>query len=67
MAENEEIRMGVYVCHCGVNIGGVVDCVAVKEYAETLPDVVVAREYKYMCSDPGQKLIHNNGEIIWQN
>jgi heterodisulfide reductase subunit A len=60
LAENEEIRMGVYVCHCGVNIGGVVDCVAVKEYAETLPDVVVAREYKYMCSDPGQKLIQDD-------
>ena len=60
MANNEEVRIGVYTCHCGVNVGGVVDCKAVAEYVETLPDVVVSREYKYMCSDPGQNLIQDD-------
>ncbi len=53
----EEVRIGVYVCHCGLNIAGVVDVEAVAEYAATLPGVVVARHYTYMCSDPGQKMI----------
>ena len=43
---NEEIRVGVYVCHCGVNVGGVVNCPEVAEYAKTLPNVVVAKDYK---------------------
>ena len=34
---NEELRIGVYVCHCGVNVGGVVDCPSVAEYAKSLP------------------------------
>ncbi len=54
---NGEIRIGFYVCHCGHNIGQTVDVKAVAAYAEKLPHVVVAREYKYMCSDPGQELI----------
>ncbi|MCL5025898.1 MAG: CoB--CoM heterodisulfide reductase iron-sulfur subunit A family protein [Chloroflexi bacterium] len=53
-------RIGVYVCHCGSNIAGVVDCPAVAEYARSLPDVVLARDYKYMCSDPGQTLIKDD-------
>jgi len=60
LADDNEIRMGVYVCHCGVNIGGVVDCASVAEYANSLPDVVVAREYKYTCSDPGQEMIQED-------
>jgi len=51
------IRIGVYICHCGTNIAGTVDVKAVTAYAATLPNVVVARDYKYMCSDPGQGLI----------
>jgi len=51
------VRVGVYICHCGTNIAGMVDVKAVAEYAATLPGVAVAREYKYMCSDPGQELI----------
>ncbi len=51
------VRIGVYVCHCGSNIGAVVDCKAVAEYAAAMPHVVVARDYKYMCSDPGQDLL----------
>ncbi|MDD5960282.1 MAG: 4Fe-4S binding protein [Methanobrevibacter wolinii] len=58
--ENEELRIGVYVCHCGVNIAAAVDVEAVAEYAGTLPDVVVAKDYKYMCSDPGQSLIQED-------
>jgi len=55
-------RIGVYVCHCGINIAGVVDVVKLKEYASTLPDVVLAREYKFMCSDNGQKMIKEDIE-----
>jgi heterodisulfide reductase subunit A2 len=50
-------RIGFYVCHCGTNIAGTIDVKAVAEYAATLPNVVVSRDYKYMCSDPGQELI----------
>ncbi len=50
-------RMGVFVCWCGSNIAETVDCEAVAGYAGDLPGVVVARSYKYMCSDPGQRLI----------
>ncbi len=53
----EDVRIGVYVCHCGTNIAGTVDVKALANYAECLPHVVVSREYKYMCSDPGQALI----------
>jgi len=52
-----EPKIGVYICHCGSNIAGVVDCAKVTEYARGLPKVAVARDYKYMCSDPGQNLI----------
>ena len=53
----DAVKIGVYVCHCGTNIAGIVDVKAVTEHAAKLPGVVVAREYKYMCSDPGQELI----------
>ena len=56
----EEIRTGVYICHCGLNIAGVVNVEEVAKYAATLPSVVIAREYRYMCSDPGQDLIKND-------
>jgi heterodisulfide reductase subunit A len=52
--------IGVYICHCGVNIAATVDVKAVAEYASTLPGVTVSREYQYMCSDPGQDLIKND-------
>jgi heterodisulfide reductase subunit A len=55
-----ERRIGVYICHCGSNIGGTVDCVKVSEFAKTLPYVVVARDYTYMCSDPGQNIIKDD-------
>jgi heterodisulfide reductase subunit A len=50
-------RIGVYICHCGINIAATVDVRAVTECAAHLPGVVVARDYTYMCSDPGQALI----------
>jgi heterodisulfide reductase subunit A len=53
----EEPKIGVYVCHCGINIGGVADVPALAEYAATLPNVEVSEEYKYFCSDPGQEMI----------
>ena len=54
------IRIGVYICHCGTNISGKVNVTEVAEFARTLPDVAVAREYKFMCSDPGQLLIQDD-------
>ena len=53
-------KIGVYVCHCGINIGATVDVRAVAEYAGSLPHVVVARDYMYMCSDPGQEMIQQD-------
>ncbi|HET6439678.1 MAG TPA: CoB--CoM heterodisulfide reductase iron-sulfur subunit A family protein [Anaeromyxobacter sp.] len=50
-------RIGVFVCHCGENIGGTVDCAQVAEAARSLRGVVHAVDYKYMCSDPGQNLL----------
>jgi heterodisulfide reductase subunit A len=55
-----DIRIGVYICHCGLNIAGTIDVKAVCEYAKTLPNVALARTYKYMCSDPGQEMIIND-------
>jgi heterodisulfide reductase subunit A len=54
------IRVGVYICHCGHNIGAVVDCKAVADYAANLPNVTIARDYKYMCSDPGQEMVQQD-------
>lgn len=53
----EEVKIGVYVCHCGLNIADIVDVEEVSKYATTLPAVVVSRNYKFMCSDPGQNMI----------
>jgi len=55
-----ERKIGVYICHCGTNIAGTVDVAQVIEFAKGLPFVVVARDYKFMCSDPGQDLIKND-------
>ncbi|MCW4021204.1 MAG: hydrogenase iron-sulfur subunit [Candidatus Bathyarchaeota archaeon] len=54
---SEEARIGVFVCHCGLNIAGVVDVKAVTEYVRTLPNVVYAVHNRYTCSDPGQEEI----------
>lgn len=54
---DEELRIGVYVCHCGSNIGGVIDPKEVVEFAEGMPDVVRATDTLYACADSGQRLI----------
>ncbi|MDP2949867.1 MAG: CoB--CoM heterodisulfide reductase iron-sulfur subunit A family protein [Chloroflexota bacterium] len=54
--ENDR-RIGVYICHCGTNIAGTVDIEELTEYARHLPGVVVVRDYKFVCSEPGQNLI----------
>ncbi len=53
----EEIRIGVFICHCGINIGGVVDVPAVVEYASTLPNIVHAERNLYTCSSEGLESI----------
>ncbi len=54
------VRIGFYVCHCGHNIAATIDVAEVARYASTLPHVVVSRDYKYMCSTPGQELIQQD-------
>ena len=55
--KHEPVRIGFYICHCGTNIAGMVDVQAVAKYVAALPNVVLSRDYKYMCSDPGQEMI----------
>jgi len=55
--QKEDLRIGVYVCHCGLNIAGSVDCKQVAEFAATLPHVVLAKDNRYTCSDQGQEMI----------
>lgn len=57
---NETVRIGVYVCQCGSNIGSVVDCAAVTEYASRLPGVVISRNQGYTCSEPGQSQVRGD-------
>jgi len=75
MAENkkeakEKPRIGVFVCHCGSNIGGFVDVPSVAEYAKTLPDVVFATDNLYTCAEDGLSSIregirkHNLNRVI---
>mgnify|MGYP001242953390 CR=1 FL=1 len=59
MTEKEKPRIGVFICHCGTNIAGSLDVYEVMDYAKTLPGVIVADEYQYMCSTPGQSKIAN--------
>jgi len=51
-------RTGVFVCHCGSNIAKTVDVAKVAQEIKKLPGVVHAEDYQYMCSAPGQELIH---------
>ena len=55
--KQDRLRIGVFVCECGLNIAGTIDCNAVSRYAETLDDVVVVVQNKYTCADPGQNEI----------
>ena len=51
------MRIGVFICHCGSNIGGTVDCAKVAETARAYPDVVYAVDLMYSCAEPGQAAI----------
>ena len=53
-------RIGFYICHCGTNIAGKVNTEAVTGFVRGLRNVVVARDYKFMCSDPGQEMIQKD-------
>ncbi len=67
MSEKSKPRIGVYICHCGTNIAATVDVAAVAEYAQSLPGVVKARHYTYMCSEPGQALIKEDARALGLN
>ncbi len=54
------MKIGVYICHCGSNIAGVVDVAEVARWAAALPDVAIARDYRFMCSSLGQELIQKD-------
>ena len=62
MTDMERPRIGVFVCHCGLNIAGVIDIKELIEYAKTLPDVVYAKDNRYTCADPGQDEIRKGIE-----
>ena len=59
-SQNGKPKIGFYVCHCGHNIASQVDVEDVQKFAAGLPGVAVSRDYKYMCSDPGQELIQKD-------
>ncbi len=54
------LRIGFYICHCGINIAHKVRVDEVASFARALPNVIVARDYKFMCSDPGQAMIEKD-------
>ena len=66
----EELRIGVYICHCGSNIAGVIPPAEVAEWAKQLPGVVHATDTLYACADSGQNLIkedikkHNQNRVV---
>jgi heterodisulfide reductase subunit A len=57
--KDDELRIGVFVCDCGLNIAGTVDCAAVESFSATLPNVTCVIRNKYTCADPGQNEIKN--------
>lgn len=54
---DDDLRIGVFVCECGVNIAATVDCDEATEFSKGLPGVVFAIKNKYTCSEPGQQEI----------
>jgi heterodisulfide reductase subunit A len=54
VSKPEELRIGVFICYCGLNIAGTVDVEDVAEYARKLSDVVYVKTNRYTCADPGQ-------------
>ena len=57
---NNNPKVGVYVCHCGVNISQTVRVDEITEVLKSSSNVVVSKSYKFMCSDPGQKMIEDD-------
>ena len=57
MSQKSNAKIGVYICHCGVNISATVNVAQVRDFISKAPNVAIARDYKFMCSDPGQDLI----------
>ena len=68
--EGEEPRVGVFVCHCGKNIGGIADVPSIRDYAKSLPNVVYTEDNLYTCSSDTQKKIkdmikeHNLNRVV---
>jgi heterodisulfide reductase subunit A len=58
--KKEDLRIGVYICHCGTNIAGVIPPKDVAEFAGGLPGVVRATDTMYACADSGQRLIKDD-------
>ena len=69
-SNNEDLRIGVYICHCGSNIAGIIPPAEVAEWAAGLPGVVRATDTLYACADSGQNLIkedikkHNLNRVV---
>ena len=63
----EEAKIGVYICQCGVNIASSVDVASVVRFASGLRHVTVARDHKYMCSEPGQRMIAEDIQALGLN
>jgi len=67
---NEQPRIGVFVCHCGLNIAGTVNIAQLVEFAKIQPDVICVMENRYSCADPGQNEIkkaiaeHNLNRVV---
>ena len=55
--KQDDVKIGVYVCHCGSNIAGTIDVEDLTASAQQQGAVTVAHNYKFMCSEPGQALI----------
>ncbi len=62
-----DVKVGVYICHCGVNISHTVDVEECRDFAQTCPNVAVSRDYKFMCSNTGQELIQSDIEELGLN
>ena len=62
--QEEDPRIGVFICHCGHNIAGTVDVAKVADYAKDLPNVVKAEHYMFMCSKPGVQMLKDSIEEL---
>jgi heterodisulfide reductase subunit A len=58
--KSSPLKLGVYVCHCGQNVGGVLDVDRLSEQARSYPEVVLSKTHPFLCSEEGQTLIQND-------